>query len=79
MGGTRWELGAWARIEQDCPIEYVALREVVEMTLGGRATGFDLEMTEGGLEHLLANVTAALKALRERKAAEGQGQDLDVE
>jgi hypothetical protein len=69
MSGIGLELGTWARIEDDCPIEYVALRHEVEMTVGGRQAGFDLVVTEGGLETLIATGQAALAALRERMAA----------
>ncbi|HEX3780633.1 MAG TPA: hypothetical protein VHX38_13275 [Pseudonocardiaceae bacterium] len=70
MCGTGLELGTWARIDDDCPIEFVALQDEVEMSVGGRRSGFDLVLTEGGLETLVIAAQGALRGLRERAANE---------
>jgi hypothetical protein len=70
MCGKGLELGTWARIEEDCPIEFVALQDEVEMSLGGRRSGFDLVITEGGLENLILAAQGALRTFREREAAD---------
>ena len=77
MCGQGLELGTWARIEQDCPIEFVALQEEVEMSLGGRRSGFDLVITEGGLETLIDAASRALQAFRERQATDDDADDAD--
>ena len=72
------ELGTWARIEKSCPIEFVALQEEVEMSLGGRRSGFDLMITKGGLETLIDAAHRALQAFRERQAADDDADDSDL-
>ena len=47
------------------------------MSLGGRRSGFDLVVTEGGLETLIVAAQSALLVLQEREDAEEADDDAD--
>jgi len=58
-------VNAWAQISDDCAVSYVISGDDVEFSLGGR-DGFQLIVSERGLETLVAACTEALTTLQAR-------------
>lgn len=72
-------MGAWASVGDRCTIEYDVCGDVAEFTLGGRRDGFELAVTEHGLENLVAKGAEALDRMRARRDELTDESDLATE
>ena len=66
MNNEAVKVGAWAVIEDDCPISFVADEEAVEFAFGAKGTNIQLITAAGALEKLLNKGTEALRMLNTR-------------